>query len=41
MSQKAVLIGCPVDSGKARQGCLMGPDAFRIAGLPTGLKDLG
>jgi arginase family enzyme len=28
-----ILIGAPVDSGKRRRGCLMGPDAFRVAGL--------
>lgn len=36
-----ILIGAPVDSGKHRKGCLMGPDAYRIAGLPTALTDLG
>ncbi len=35
------LIGAPVDSGKRRTGCLMGPDAYRTAGLETALKDLG
>lgn len=41
MSRSVLLLGCPVDSGKARQGCLMGPDAYRIAGLPQALEDLG
>lgn len=36
-----ILIGAPVDSGKARQGCLMGPDAYRVAGLAQALRDLG
>jgi len=36
-----ILIGAPVDSGKDRQGCLMGPDAYRVAGLPAALADLG
>jgi len=36
-----ILIGAPVDSGKRRAGCLMGPDALRTAGLATALKDLG
>ena len=36
-----ILIGAPVDSGKARTGCLMGPDAYRVAGLPEALADLG
>ncbi|MCB1342057.1 MAG: arginase [Pseudooceanicola sp.] len=36
-----ILIGAPVDSGKRRPGCLMGPDAYRTAGLPAALRDLG
>lgn len=36
-----LLIGAPVDSGKRRRGCLMGPDAFRTAGLAESLADLG
>ncbi|WP_135505164.1 arginase [Roseovarius aestuariivivens] len=36
-----ILIGAPVDSGKARTGCLMGPDALRVAGLLEALGDLG
>ncbi|APX11281.1 arginase [Tateyamaria omphalii] len=35
------LIGVPMDSGKRRQGCLMGPDALRTAGLYAALSDLG
>lgn len=35
------LIGAPVDSGKRRAGCLMGPDAYRTAGLVSALTDLG
>ena len=35
------LIGAPVDSGKRRPGCLMGPDAYRTAGLANVLADLG
>lgn len=42
MSQSpCILIGCPLDSGKRRQGCLMGPDAYRTAGLAQALQDLG
>ncbi|MEO3414806.1 arginase [Roseovarius sp. CAU 1744] len=42
MTQKTcILIGAPVDSGKARQGCLMGPDAYRVAGIAEALADLG
>ncbi|MDK3072510.1 arginase [Sedimentitalea sp. JM2-8] len=36
-----ILIGAPVDSGKDRRGCLMGPDAYRTAGLTEALTDLG
>ncbi len=36
-----ILIGAPIDSGKRRAGCLMGPDALRTAGLPEALADLG
>jgi len=36
-----ILIGAPVDSGKRRQGCLMGPDAYRVAGIANALGDLG
>ncbi len=36
-----ILIGAPVDSGKARRGCLMGPDAYRVAGLAQALEGLG
>lgn len=36
-----ILIGAPVDSGKRRMGCLMGPDSFRTAGLAGALGDLG
>lgn len=40
-SRDIILIGAPVDSGKRRRGCLMGPDAFRVAGLPEALASLG
>ncbi len=36
-----ILIGTPVDSGKTRQGCLMGSDALRVAGLGPSLTALG
>jgi arginase len=35
------LIGVPMDSGKKRRGCLMGPDAYRTAGLADALRNLG
>lgn len=39
--QQIQLIGVPLDSGKRRRGCLMGPDAYRTAGLAEALRDLG
>lgn len=30
---RTILIGAPVDSGQKRPGCLMGPAAYRVAGL--------
>ncbi|MEL6682745.1 MAG: arginase [Pseudomonadota bacterium] len=42
MTQKhCILIGAPVDCGKRRRGCLMGPDAYRTAGLAEALTGLG
>ena len=40
-SQTCILIGAPVDSGQRRPGCLMGPAAYRVAGLGAALADLG
>ncbi|MDJ0826627.1 MAG: arginase [Rhodobacter sp.] len=40
-STTCVLIGAPVDSGKRRRGCLMGPAAYRTAGLAEALRSLG
>jgi len=39
--QNITLIGAPVDSGKDRKGCIMGPDAYRTARLGETLRDLG
>ncbi|MBU3031397.1 arginase [Paracoccus marinaquae] len=36
-----ILIGAPVDEGQRRPGCLMGPAAFRTAGLAATLTRLG
>ena len=36
-----ILLGAPVDSGKRRRGCLMGPAAYRTAGLAGALGELG
>jgi arginase len=42
MTQKhCILIGAPVDCGKRRRGCLMGPDAYRTAGIAEAISDLG
>lgn len=42
MTQKhIILVGAPVDSGKRRRGCLMGPDAYRTAGLVEAITGLG
>ncbi|TMV08942.1 arginase [Ruegeria sediminis] len=36
-----LLVGAPMDAGKRRQGCRMGPDAYRVAGIEQALSDLG
>lgn len=36
-----ILIGAPVDEGQRRAGCLMGPMAYRVAGLDRVLAELG
>ncbi|WP_282118648.1 arginase [Ruegeria atlantica] len=40
-TQNVILVGAPMDAGKRRQGCRMGPDAYRVAGLEQALTDLG
>lgn len=40
-TKNVILIGAPMDAGKRRQGCRMGPDAYRVAGLEQALRDLG
>ena len=35
------IIGAPVDYGSRLRGCLMGPDAMRVAGLVEVLQELG
>lgn len=40
-SRDCLLVGAPVDCGKGRRGCLMGPDAYRTAGLAEALAALG
>ena len=41
MTKTCILIGAPVDSGQKRAGCLMGPAAYRVAGLAQTLAALG
>ena len=41
MTSPCILIGAPIDSGQKREGCLMGPAAYRVAGLQRSLEDLG
>ncbi len=36
-----ILIGAPIDAGQKRAGCLMGPAAYRVAGLAREVRDLG
>ncbi len=36
-----ILIGAPVDTGQHRPGCLMGPAAYRVAGIAPALEALG
>lgn len=40
-NRHVILIGAPVDSGKRRRGCVMGPDAYRTAGIVEALGALG
>lgn len=39
--QHCILQGAPLDCGKIRRGCIMGPDAYRTAGLGPALESLG
>lgn len=42
MEQRDILlIGAAMDAGKRRQGCRMGPDAYRVAGLAEAVAELG
>lgn len=36
-----ILIGAPIDSGQRYLGCLMGPAAYRVAGIAQAIRDLG
>ncbi|SPH17869.1 Arginase [Defluviimonas aquaemixtae] len=41
MKSTCILIGAPIDTGQKREGCLMGPAAYRVAGLAQSLSELG
>lgn len=41
MTKTCILIGAPIDSGQKRAGCLMGPTAYRVAGLGASITELG
>lgn len=36
-----ILIGAPIDEGQRRPGCVMGPTAYRVAGLAQAIRELG
>ena len=36
-----VLIGAPIDDGQKRPGCIMGPAAYRVAGIAQAVRDMG
>ncbi len=40
-TQNCILIGAGMDCGKRRRGCIMGPDAYRTAGIGETLTSLG
>ena len=40
-TRHCILIGAPVESGQRRAGCLMGPAAYRTAGIAAALEALG
>ncbi len=40
-ARTCLLIGAPIDSGQRRPGCLMGPAAYRVAGIARALESLG
>lgn len=41
MPHDCILIGAPIDNGQKRPGCLMGPAAYRVAGLGASITELG
>ena len=41
MSISCALVGAPIQTGTHQPGCIMGPDAFRTAGLTETIESLG
>lgn len=41
LPKHCILIGAPVETGQRHPGCVMGPLAYRVAGLPAALCELG
>ena len=41
VSKHCILVGIPVETGASQPGCLMGPAAYRTAGLHGALESLG
>jgi arginase len=39
--QNIILIGAPSDAGQRNAGCIMGPSAYRVAGIAAAIADLG
>lgn len=40
-NREILLVGVPIEAGAGRRGCVMGPDAYRTAGLAENLRALG
>lgn len=38
---QTILIGAPIDEGQRRAGCVMGPTAYRVAGIAGAVSGLG
>jgi arginase len=38
---RTILIGAPIDEGQRRPGCMMGPAAYRVAGIAGAISELG
>jgi arginase len=38
---QVILIGAPIDEGQRVPGCVMGPSAYRVAGIAAAIRELG